>query len=53
MVSARMVQGLCMTEAEGARDIFWRIAEGSTVIAECRRLNTLGIPTMRRYGSGM
>jgi len=52
MMSARVVQGLGMTEAEIARDIFRRIAEGSTVIAECRRLNALGVPPARRYGSG-
>ena len=52
VVSARMVQGLSMTEAEVVHEVFRRIAEGSTVIAECRRLNALNVPPIRRYGGG-
>ena len=50
--SLRLVPGLHLTEAELARDIFTRIAEGSSTVAECRRLNALGVPTHRRYGGG-
>jgi hypothetical protein len=47
-----MVQGLGMTEAEVVHNVFRRIAEGSTVIAECWRLHALSVPPIRRYGGG-
>ena len=50
--SARPLDGLGLTEAEVARSIFERLSEGSTLIAECRRLNALGVPTLRRYTNG-
>lgn len=50
--SERPVDGLAMTEADLARSIFERIAAGSSTVAECRRLNALGVPTSRRYSGG-
>ena len=50
--SGRLVDGTGLTEAEIARSIIERIADGSSTVAECRRLNTLGVPTHRRYASG-
>ncbi len=41
-----------MTEAEIARDVFRTVASGGTTVEVCRRLNALGVPTARRYGSG-
>jgi hypothetical protein len=42
-----------MTEAEAARDIFERIADGSTTVEESRRFNALGVPTARRYSGNV
>ena len=50
--SNRWVDALGMTEADAARDLFRRMAEGSTTVLESRRFNALGIPTTRRYGNG-
>ena len=52
MPSARVVDSLGLTEAEVARSVLENIAEGSSTVAEARRLNALGVPTDRRYGSG-
>ncbi len=41
-----------MTEAEVARDIFQRMAAGSTAVEECRRLTMLDVNTARRYHGG-
>src|SRR5262249_16116335 len=51
--STRRVEALGMPEAEVARDVFVRIAEGSTIIAEAKRLNAFNVPTARRYGGGV
>src|SRR5712692_475624 len=51
--STRLVASLGITEAELVRDLFERIAAGSTLIEEARRLNALGVPTARRYGQGV
>lgn len=49
--SARIVEQFGITEAELVRDIFSRIADGgSTMAAECRRLNSAGVPRVIRYG---
>ena len=48
-VSDAVVPGLDITEPELVRDLFARLAGGSTVMAECRRLNALGLPPPRRY----
>jgi site-specific DNA recombinase len=49
--SSRIVEQLSITEAELVRDIFSRIADGdSTMAAECRRLNSAGVPRVIRYG---
>jgi site-specific DNA recombinase len=47
--SALPVEPLGCTEADLARDLFTRIAQGSTTVTECRRLNALGIVPVRRY----
>lgn len=48
--SARLVDGLGITEAEVVRAMFERIAfEQSTLYAERARLSALGIPTGKRY----
>jgi site-specific DNA recombinase len=39
-----------MTEAEFMRDLFKRISEGSTIFAECQRLNNTGIIPIKRFG---
>ena len=51
--STRVVERLGCTEAEVMADLYERIAAGSSVMAECRRLNALGMPVPpRRYPSG-
>jgi site-specific DNA recombinase len=50
--SARPVDGLGLTEAEVARSVFERVAEGATATAEARRLNALGVPSVQRYAGG-
>ena len=50
--SQRMVEVLGITEAELVREIFQRVADGSTTIAEAARLVALGVPRQRRYLSG-
>jgi site-specific DNA recombinase len=47
--STRAIEQLGMTEAALVQDLFQRIANGSTALAECHRLNALGIVTARRY----
>jgi site-specific DNA recombinase len=47
--SSRFIQALDMTESELVQDLFRRIAQGSTGLAECHRLNALGVGTSRRY----
>jgi site-specific DNA recombinase len=53
--SQRPVPALCtpdrpVTEADLAREIFRRVAEGSSALAEAKRLNALNVPCARRYG---
>jgi site-specific DNA recombinase len=50
--SARLVEGLELNEAELARSVIQRIADGSSTVIEARRLNTLSVPTHRRYAGG-
>ena len=50
--SARLVEGTGYTEAEIARLVFVRMADGSSTILVCRWLNEMGVPTHRRYGGG-
>ena len=52
MPSARLLPDLDMTEADLIRDVFARIAAGSTLQAEARRLDALGITPVKRYGNG-
>jgi site-specific DNA recombinase len=49
--SARFVPQLGISEADLVRELFTRLAEGSTVVGEAQRLQALGIPSLRRYGS--
>jgi site-specific DNA recombinase len=51
--SDREVVSTGFTEAEIAASIFHRFAyEGTSTIAEARRLNAMRVPTARRYGNG-
>lgn len=50
--STELVEVLGMTEAEVVRDLFLRIAAGSSSVAEAARLNALGVPLTRRYTNG-
>ncbi len=50
--SERAVAGLGTTEAEAARSVFLRIANGSSTVKEAERFNALGVTTVRRYGGG-
>jgi site-specific DNA recombinase len=47
--SQHLVPALGLTEAEVVQDLFQRIADGSTGLQECRRLNTLQVSPARRY----
>ena len=48
--SERLVDGVGVTEAALVRDVFRRVAyEQSTLSAECRRFDALGIPCQKRY----
>ncbi len=49
--SSHRVAQAGMTEAEVARQLYTRIADGSSLIEEARRLNALGIPSTRRHGA--
>src|SRR5262249_54093084 len=40
------------TEGEYVTGLFRRLAEGETLLAETRRLNSLGVPPVRRYQGG-
>jgi len=51
-LSTRLVESVGTTEAALLHSIFDRIAEGSTLQAEVQRLNTLGVPCVRRYNGG-
>jgi site-specific DNA recombinase len=45
--STRPIAALGMTEAEAVRDIFQRIADGSSLMAEVKRLNLAGVATAK------
>ncbi len=49
VVSERMVPELGMTEAQVVRDLFERVAEGSSATGEARRLNAAGVRPFCRY----
>jgi site-specific DNA recombinase len=51
--SQRHIPELDMTEAELVQDLFQRIANGSSALTECHRLNSLGVQTARRYVNGV
>jgi site-specific DNA recombinase len=51
--STRVVETLGMTEADVVRDLYARIAAGSSGMGEAQRLNTLGVPTTRYYSNGV
>jgi site-specific DNA recombinase len=50
--SLRVVEALGLTEAEVVRDLFARLAAGSSSVIEARRLNALRVPTTRYYSNG-
>ncbi|MGD9890693.1 MAG: recombinase family protein, partial [Dehalococcoidia bacterium] len=50
VLSQRLLSGLDMTESTMIRDIFQRIAGGTTLLNEARRLNALGVAPLSRYG---
>ena len=52
VLSEHLVPGADMTEAELVRDLFQRIAAGSSTFAEAQRLNALGVRPVRRYAAG-
>jgi DNA invertase Pin-like site-specific DNA recombinase len=45
--SSRRVEALGLTEAEAVHDLFRRIAEGSTLVAECTRSNKAGMKSAK------
>jgi site-specific DNA recombinase len=47
--SARPVPELDITEAELVRDLFRRVADGTSIMAETKRLNALGVQPVKRY----
>jgi site-specific DNA recombinase len=49
--STRLVEVLGMTEADVVRDLYARIAAGSSGLGEAQRLNALGVPTTRYYSN--
>ena len=50
--SSRLVEVLETTESALVQDLFTRIAQGSSAIAEAVRFNAVGIPTTRYHGNG-
>jgi site-specific DNA recombinase len=50
--SLRLVAPLGITEAEFVRDLFQRIAAGSSATRESARLTALGVATTRYYSNG-
>jgi site-specific DNA recombinase len=50
--STWLISELGCTEADALRNIFERISSGSTLMAECKRLNEAGVPCLSRYGAG-
>jgi hypothetical protein len=52
MPSACIVEAVGMIGADFTRDLFRRIAEGSTLLAVCRRLNALGVMLPARFRGG-
>jgi site-specific DNA recombinase len=50
--SARFVEATGQTEAELVQSLFERVAGGSTLVLEARRLNALGILSPRRWAGG-
>src|SRR5215218_5897449 len=50
VTSERIVEQLGVTEADMVRELFQRVAGGSSAKAEAIRLATLGIPNRQRYG---
>jgi site-specific DNA recombinase len=50
--SPRPLEALGLTEAEAVREVFRRVAEGSTLALEARRFNGAGVLNLRRYHGG-
>lgn len=52
LIPSDLMTPLGVTEAELARQLFERIAAGSTATAEVRRLIDAGVPSIKRYPNG-
>jgi site-specific DNA recombinase len=52
VLSERIVAPIEQTEAEVARTMFERVANGSTLVQEARRLNAFGVLSPRRWSGG-
>src|SRR5712692_5254751 len=50
--SVRLVEPTDQTEAQVAREVFERIAAGSSAVREAKRLQALGVPCFRRWAGG-
>jgi site-specific DNA recombinase len=50
--SAHRVDAAGCSEAELMQAIFTRVADGHSLLAECARLNNLGVPSTKRFSSG-
>src|SRR5262249_45930083 len=50
--SVRVVEAVNQTEAQVAREVFERIAAGSSAVREAKRLQALGVPCFRRWAGG-
>jgi hypothetical protein len=52
IASQRWVEQVGLTEADMMRDLYQRIANGSSGVAEAARLQALGVPLTRYYSNG-
>jgi site-specific DNA recombinase len=50
--SARLVEAVGQTEADVVREVFERIAAGSSAVLEAKRLQAVGVPCARRFAGG-
>jgi len=52
VLSDHLVEAIARTEAELMSEIFTRVADGHSLLSECARLNSLGVPSTKRFSSG-
>jgi site-specific DNA recombinase len=50
--SARLVEAVGQTEADVVREVFERIAAGSSAVLEAKRLQAVAVPCARRFAGG-